>query len=77
MVVRDRELDAGQPPLAQAQEKVRPVRAALAVGKLDGQDLPPALPVPRFREGRLRGTRSSGVPHQGLHRRANEILVPL
>jgi hypothetical protein len=41
----DHELDAGEAPLAQAEEEVAPTRPALAVGQLDAEHLTAAVPI--------------------------------
>ena len=48
MIVRDHELDAGEPAFAKTQKKVAPTRPALAVSKLDSKDLATAISTAWF-----------------------------
>jgi hypothetical protein len=41
MIVRDHQLEAEEPALAELQQEVAPARAALAVGELDREDAAP------------------------------------
>ncbi len=62
VVVGDDELDAVQAAVPQAREEVFPERLALALGEIDGQDLPaPALMDTDRDQDRL-GANDPGLP---------------
>ena len=63
MVVADDEFDASQPAAFERQEKVAPARPALAIGELDGQDLPPAILVDRHRDQHRLADDNPGLAH--------------
>src|SRR5215831_6818901 len=73
VIVGDDELDTVQAARLEPGKEVPPTRPALAIGKLDGQDLAPAVPVDTDRDQHRLADDDAALPHPFVARVKDQI----